>query len=186
MIVLEGGVATPLTEQMAQHLNVPAFYATLDIFPAQEWSVHMDATHLLNQHVIMVYGMHTPTSHQPLSGRPHQKISLHDGLMASLCIARKAKQQGAQTITMLCPFMPYGRQNKEGIFSFRSLFFDMMRISGIDRVMTLDMHDDTTCTHPFLFCLHSIPLWKPFFQNASNLTVVATDKGGQERARVLA
>jgi ribose-phosphate pyrophosphokinase len=186
MIVLEGAVATPLTTQVARHLNVSPLYVTIARFPGHEWSVHIAPHHVANQHVIIVHGIHAPPDHQPLSGRTNETISLHDALMASLCIARKAKQQNPQTVTMLCPFMPYGRQDKEGILSFRAMLFDMMRASSIDRIITLDLHDAVECIPSFVSCPNSIPLWKPFFQNMPDLTIVATDKGGQERAQMMA
>ena len=108
MIILEGAVSTPLTDQIAQHLNVPTLHATIARFPGHEWSVHIAPQNpIAHQHVIIVHGMHIPFDHQPLSGQADKIISLHDALMASLCLARKSKQHGAQTVTLLCPFMPY-------------------------------------------------------------------------------
>lgn len=185
MIVVEGSVFTPLSEQVAQCLGVPFVRARIQHFPAHEWDVHLDQS-VENQHVIIVHGMHTPNNRQPLSGHTKRFISIHDALMVSLLIGRIAQQKGAATITFLCPFMPYSRQNQGGILCIRNMLLNIIIASGIDHIMTLDMHGPDTHLSTSLCNIHSTSLWQEHIQKRNDVTVIAPDQGSKKRAALLA
>ena len=187
MIVLEGGVSTPLTAHIASELDVPFFQAEISSFSAGEWSVTINPKNIKNKSIILVHGMHTPANMQPLSGHAGETISLHNAFMLSLFIARRTKQHGAKQVVMICPFMPYGRQDQGESLSFFHMILDLMHASGIDQVMTLDAHsipDPASCPLP-LININSTPLWAQRFDSTHPPTVIAPDKGGQERASLL-
>jgi len=73
---------------------------------------------------------------------PLSPKSINDNLMALMTAVNAAKQSDAQFVTTILPQFPYARQEKrlgrEAITA--KLFVDFLEASGVDRVLSLDIH----------------------------------------------
>jgi ribose-phosphate pyrophosphokinase len=113
---------------------------------------------------------------------------VNDHLMELLLIADTAKRAGAKNIIAVIPYFGYSRQDrctyKNGPIS-SSLVIKMIELSGINHVITLDLHSSQ------LEGVFSIPITNlstesiffPVGQNKHNTIIVSPDIGGITRAR---
>jgi len=118
----------------------------------------------------------------------------NDHLMELLVMADACRRASASRITAVVPYFGYGRQDRRPRATRSAitakLVADMIATSGVDRVLTLDLHAeqiqgffdipvDNVYGSPVLLG----DVWR---QQHPNLVVVSPDVGGVVRARALA
>lgn len=121
-------------------------------------------------------------------------VPTNDNIMELIIMADALRRASAARITAVVPYFGYARQDRRPrsarVPISARVIADMMQTSGIDRVLTMDLHADQ------IQGFFSIPVdniyGSPVLlddierQNYSNLTVVSPDVGGVVRARALA
>nr|MBO2513080.1 ribose-phosphate pyrophosphokinase [Gammaproteobacteria bacterium] len=119
---------------------------------------------------------------------------VNDNLMELLVMADACQRASAHRITAVIPYLGYSRQDRRPraarVAITAKLVADMIAVSGIDRVVTVDVHADqiqgffdipvdNVYASPVLLG----DVWK---QKYENMVVVSPDVGGVVRARALA
>lgn len=126
---------------------------------------------------------------------PTCRRSVNDNLMALLTAINAAHQSDADSITAVLPYFPYSRQERkktrEGITASQVARF--LEESGVDRVITLDIHAEAIAgffTRATLDDLHASKVLIDAFtnlyakeQDLGELVVVSPDVGSAGRAR---
>jgi ribose-phosphate pyrophosphokinase len=114
-------------------------------------------------------------------------------LMELLLMIDAAKRASARRITAVIPYYGYGRSDKKDrprVPISAKLVANLITVAGTDRLLTMDLHAaqiqgffDIPVDH-----LYAAPVFIGYYQDhpLPNLTVVAPDTGGAERARAYA
>ncbi len=119
----------------------------------------------------------------------------NDNLMELLLMVDALRRASAWRITAVMPYFGYGRQDRKAeprVPISAKLVSNLIRASGVDRVLTMDLHAgqiqgffDIPVDH-----LYANPVLVGHFQKkkipSENLVVVSPDAGGVERARAFA
>lgn len=106
-------------------------------------------------------------------------------IMEQLMMIDAAKRASARSITAVCPFLGYARQDRksggrEPIAA--RLIVDMLSVAGADRIMSVDLHSGQTqgfFDGPFDHLI-AMPLFKKYIRenlDLSNIVMVAPDAG---------
>jgi ribose-phosphate pyrophosphokinase len=118
---------------------------------------------------------------------------VNENLMELLIIADALKRASARRITAVVPYYGYARQDRKSeprVPITARLVANLFAISGITRVLTMDLHAgqiqgffDIPVDH-----LYATPVLMSYFKekNLKDIVVVAPDAGGVERARAFA
>lgn len=118
---------------------------------------------------------------------------VNDNLMELLILTDACKRASAHSVTAVMPYFGYARQDRKAkprdpITS--KLVANMIVTSGIDRVMTMDLHADQEQGYFDIPVDHLIgmPILVDYFQkqNIQDLVVVSPDHGSVKRARSVA
>ena len=128
---------------------------------------------------------------------PQDERSIYDRFLMLLHAVEAAALSDAQYITAVVPYYPGARQDKrkgrtrEGISA--GLFARMMQSAGTDRVMTVEIHNDSIAGmfNPSVSHLENVFLTRQLVswlrrQNLTGDVVVSPDVGYLERARAYA
>jgi ribose-phosphate pyrophosphokinase len=114
-----------------------------------------------------------------------------DFLLSVTLLAETLKKEGAAKITALLPYLAYTRQdkNKQGESLGTAWVGALLRSSGIDRVITLDVHSERD-TDLFPIPLISLPTDVLFAQTIrdyglQDATIVAPDEGAISRCEAV-
>jgi ribose-phosphate pyrophosphokinase len=123
--------------------------------------------------------------------------SVNDALMELLVMADAAKRASARTITAVVTHFGYSRQDRKSAARepiTAKLVADMLTIAGVDRIITIDLHQgqiqgffDTPVNH-----LTALPIFANYFEQknfekgADKLCVVSPDVGRAKAAKKLA
>jgi len=103
------------------------------------------------------------------------------------------RRSSAERLTAVVPYYGYGRSDKKDrprVPIAAKMVANLIRVAGADRIVTIDLHAaqiqgffDIPVDH-----LYSAPVMIRYYQDnpLPNLTVVAPDTGGAERARAYA
>ncbi len=139
LTVLSGAAQIPLAEAVAGALGVPLGKRELERFPDGE--CHVQILESVRGHDVYIV--------QP-TGPPVEANLLELLLLADAC-----RRAGAQRLTAVIPYFGYARQDRRA--SGRDavgarLIADLIRASGLDRVVALDLHS------PALEGFFSVPL----------------------------
>jgi len=114
-------------------------------------------------------------------------------LMELLVMLDAFRRSSAERLTAVVPYYGYGRSDKKDrprVPIAAKMVANLIRVAGADRILTIDLHAaqiqgffDIPVDH-----LYSAPVMIRYYQDnpLSNLTVVAPDTGGAERARAYA
>ncbi len=112
-----------------------------------------------------------------------------DHIMELLITLDALRSASARRVTAVIPYYSYARSDKKDasrISIVGRLMADLMKTSGADRVLTMDLHADSV--HGFFSVpvdhLTAVPLLCDYFKNnldLSNVVAVATDAGGAKR-----
>ena len=119
----------------------------------------------------------------------------NDNLMELLVIADALKRSSAARITAVTPYFGYARQDRRTAARTpisAKLVANLMTQSGIDRVLTLDLHSgqiqgffDIPVDNLYASPVFAMDI-RHHFKDLSKLTVISPDVGGVARARELA
>src|SRR5262245_35744727 len=175
--VFTGNAHPALGEAIARHLKVPLGRAYLARFSDGEvWFQIQDNVRGADVFVV-----------QP-SGPP-----VNENLMELLVMLDAFKRSSASRITAVMPYYGYARQDRKDkprVPISAKLVADLLSTAGTDRLLTMDLHAtqiqgffDIPVDHLF-----AAPVFIGYYQEhpLPNLTVVAPDTGGAERARAYA
>ncbi|PPE03396.1 ribose-phosphate diphosphokinase [Holospora curviuscula] len=175
MIIIGGSSHPILAQQIAGKLGCDCIIANTKKFADQELKVQVNKD-LYGEDVIILQSTTRPAN---------------DHLMELLLLADTAKRAGCNSITAVIPYFGYGRQDRPsyeyGPIS-ASLVARIIEISGIDKVVTVDMHSKQS--EGFFKIgvknLDSTDCFINALQKNSNYMVISPDVGGLPRARILA
>jgi len=172
-----GNANSALSEEIAQHLNMPLGAATVRQFADGE--IHLQIQENVRGADVFVI--------QPTC-KPVER-----NLMELLLMMQALKLASAERITAVLPYYGYARQDRKDkprVPISAKLVAGLLETAGADRVLTLDLHAaqiqgffDIPVDH-----LYASPVLIEYFkaQNLPNVTVVSPDAGGVERARAFA
>jgi ribose-phosphate pyrophosphokinase len=128
-----------------------------------------------------------------LYGEPKQ--SVHDKLCALFFFAAAVKDAGAACVTAVVPYVCYTRQDRKvepGDPVATRYVAQLFEASGIDRVITIDVHNPAAFANAFRRPTESLaasPLFAQHFATrlaGADVAVVSPDIGGLKRAETLA
>jgi ribose-phosphate pyrophosphokinase len=172
------GTANPaLAEEICQCLGVPLAQALVTRFSDGEVRVQV-LENVRGADVFVVQ----PTSYP-----------VDTNLMELLLMMDAFKRASARRITPVMPYYGYSRQDRKDrprVPISSKLVADLLTTAGADRALTMDLH--TPQIQGFFAIpvdhLLAAPVLVEYFQklNLPNLTIIAPDAGGVERARFFA
>ena len=166
-----------LAAEIAKHLGVELGDVTVKKFSDGEISVSIGES-VRGKDVYIIQSTNDP---------------VNDHLMELLILTDACKRASAHSVTAVIPYFGYARQDRKAkprdpITS--KLVANMIVTSGIDRVMTMDLHADQEQGYFDIPVDHLIgmPILVEYFQNQNieDLVVVSPDHGSVKRARSVA
>jgi len=178
MVLLTGNSNPQLAQNIARHMKLPLGKASIGTFSDGEIAVEI-LENIRGREIYLIQSTCPP---------------VNDNLMELLIMADACKRASAKRITAVIPYYGYARQDRRPRAArspiTAKLVADMIAASGVDRVVTVDLHADQ------IQGFFSIPVdnvyaspvllgdvWK---KDTRNLVVVSPDVGGVVRARALA
>lgn len=176
--IFSGNAHPALTKDIAHHLSLPIGRIAVGRFSDGEVNVEI-MENIRGNDVFLVQSTCPP---------------VNDNLMELLVMADACQRASAKSITAVIPYLGYSRQDRRPraarVPITAKLVADLIVASGIDRVVTVDVHADQ------IQGFFDIPVdnvyaspvllgeaWK---QEYENMVVVSPDVGGVVRARALA
>jgi ribose-phosphate pyrophosphokinase len=176
--VLAGNANPELSQRIAQKMGVPLGKLQVGTFSDGECNVEI-MENIRGRDVFIVQSTCPP---------------VNDNLMELLIIADACRRASAASITAVIPYFGYARQDRRPraarVPITAQLVASMIGISGVNRVLTLDLHaDQIQGFFPIpVDNVYASPVllgdaWK---QERENMVVVSPDVGGVVRARALA
>jgi ribose-phosphate pyrophosphokinase len=176
--VLSGNANPGLSKRIARNLGVPLGKAQVGRFSDGEINVEI-MENVRGREIFIVQSTCPP---------------VNDNLMEMLIIADACRRASAASITAVIPYFGYARQDRRPraarVPITAQLVASMIGVSGIDRVLTIDLHaDQIQGFFPVpVDNVYASPVllgdaWK---QDRDDMVVVSPDVGGVVRARALA
>jgi ribose-phosphate pyrophosphokinase len=166
-----------LAEEIAAYLKIPVGDATVTTFSDGEIMVQVNEN-IRGADIFVLQSTCTP---------------VNKNLMELLLMVDALKRASAGRITAVMPYYGYARQDRKAAprvpISAR-LVADLLSVTGIHRVLTIDLHAgqiqgffDIPVDH-----LYSTPVLTEFVKKeyANDIVIVSPDAGGVERARAFA
>jgi ribose-phosphate pyrophosphokinase len=175
--LFSGSAHPELAREIAQHLGLPLGQSRLRRFPDTEVSFQIDEN-IRGTDVYIVQPTCAPVD---------------EHIMEMLIMIDAFRRSSAARITAVIPYYGYARQDRKDkprVPISAKLVANILSASGVDRVLTMDLHKaqiqgffDIPVDHLF-----AAPVIIDFLarQSFPNLTIVAPDAGGAERARAYA
>jgi ribose-phosphate pyrophosphokinase len=175
--VFSGNANPKLAEEIARHLGCDMGRAITERFSDGEFNFQIDEN-VRGGDVFIVQPTCPPTD---------------EHLMELLIMLDAFRRSSAERITAVIPYYGYGRSDKKDrprVPISARLVANLITVAGADRLLTIDLHAaqiqgffDIPVDH-----LYSAPVMIGYYQEnpLPNLTVVAPDTGGAERARAYA
>ncbi len=178
LMVFTGNANPLLGKEVARRLNIPVGRAVVGKFSDGEVNIEL-LENVRGKDVFILQSTSNPTN---------------DNLMEVLVMADALKRSSAARITAAIPYFGYARQDRRPrsarVAISAKVVANMIEVSGIDRVLTMDLHADqiqgffdipvdNIYAAPILLS----DVWK---HNYEDLIVVSPDVGGVVRARALA
>lgn len=168
----------PLAEKIASTANVDLSKVEVYQFADGEVTVNIDES-VRGHDVFVIQSTSAPAN---------------EHLMELLIMADAIKRASAKSLTVIMPYYGYSRQDRKSKSRqpiTAKLVADLMETSGIDRVMSIDLHA-AQIQGFFNIPIDNFPAGSLLAENylkthdASNIVVVSPDHGGVTRARTLA
>ena len=112
-----------------------------------------------------------------------------DNLMELLLMIDAAKRASAKSICAVMPYFGWARQDRKDkprVAIGAKLIADLLRVAGVDRIMTMDLHADQI--QGFFDCpvdhLYASTIFAPYIASLKldELVIAAPDVGGSKRA----
>jgi len=166
-----------LAQEIADYLSISVGEATVSTFSDGEITVRLQEN-VRGSDVYVVQSTCTP---------------VNNNLMELLLMVDALKRASAGRITAVMPYYGYARQDRKAqprVPISARLIADLLTISGIDRVLTIDLHAgqiqgffDIPVDH-----LYAAPVLSEYMKEkyVNETVVVSPDAGGVERARSFA
>src|SRR6188768_826041 len=172
-----GSAHPALAKEIAEHLGVPLGAARLHRFPDTEVSFQIDEN-IRGTDVFLVQPMSAPV----------------DRHLVEMCVMIDAfRRSSASRITAVIPYYGYARQDRKDkprVPISAKLMANLITAAGANRVLTMDLHKaqiqaffDIPVDHLFAAPVIIEHLAR---EKYPDLTIVAPDAGGAERARAYA
>lgn len=178
MAIFSGSANPKLAQTVADHLHIPLSKADIARFSDGEIAIEIKEN-VRGKDVFILQPTCVPTN---------------DNLMEVVLLADALRRSSAGRITAVIPYFGYARQDRRPrsarVPISAKVVADMLSISGIDRVMVVDLHADQI--QGFFDVpvdnLYGTPVLLSDLkqQNYDNLMVVSPDVGGVVRARAMA
>lgn len=120
---------------------------------------------------------------------------LHRNIWELLQTIKDVRQHHALSLSLVLPYLPYSRQSHCKTLhdiSHTPLFIDLLKHTGADRIITIDIHDPEQCAHwPVPVINISIePFWINYLQTLNldwdNISIFGADKSAAARAENIA
>ena len=112
-----------------------------------------------------------------------------DQLLETSFLAHTLKKEGAKKIIAILPYMAYSRQDRDikGKSMGIKIVGDILRVSGIDKVITIDLHSKE-CIKNFSIPLITINPYKYFIKyitinNENEISLVSPDYGAIDNVK---
>jgi ribose-phosphate pyrophosphokinase len=166
-----------LAKEIADYLSIQVGDATVSTFSDGEISVQIDEN-IRGSDVFVVQSTCTP---------------VNNNLMELLLMVDAARRASAGRITAVIPYYGYARQDRKAqprVPITARLVADLLSVTGIDRVLTIDLHAgqiqgffDIPVDHLYAAPVHVDYVKKEYL---NDLVIVSPDAGGVERARAFA
>jgi ribose-phosphate pyrophosphokinase len=178
LMVFTGNANPKLAAEVAKRLHISLGRANVGRFSDGEVSVELDE-HVRGKDIFVLQSTCAPSN---------------DNLMELLVMVDALKRASAGRITASIPYFGYARQDRRSRSSrvpiAAKLVANMLVASGVDRVLTMDLHAEQI--QGFFDIpvdnIYALPILLEDIQkqNYENLMVVSPDHGGVVRARSLA
>lgn len=175
MIIAPGPSSVELGKEIAKILKAKIVPMEFKTFPDGEGYIRFKGR-LKNKHVVIV-----------------QSTINDKNMLQLLFMARTAKDLGANTVTAVVPYFGYARQDKRfksGEVVSSKIIIELMEESGIDRLITLDIHSKKLLKHFKIkaVSLSAMPaIGKYFLKFMPKCSLVlGPDEGALEKAKVVA
>ena len=176
--ILAGNANVELSQKIARIMGVPLGKAQVGTFSDGEINIEI-MENMRGRDVFIIQSTCPP---------------VNDNLMELLILADAARRASAASITAIIPYFGYARQDRRPraarVPITAQLVASMIGVSGIDRVLTIDLHaDQIQGFFPIpVDNVYASPVllgdaWK---QGREKMVVVSPDVGGVVRARALA
>jgi ribose-phosphate pyrophosphokinase len=175
--LFSGSAHPDLAREIAHHLALPMGQCRLRRFPDTEVSFQIDEN-IRGTDVFIVQPTCAPVD---------------EHIMEMLIMIDAFRRSSAARITAVIPYYGYARQDRKDkprVPISAKLVANILSASGVDRVLTMDLHKaqiqgffDIPVDHLFAAPVIIDHLTR---EDVPNLTIVAPDAGGAERARAYA
>jgi ribose-phosphate pyrophosphokinase len=178
MKVFSGSANRELAERICRYLGVPLGQATISSFPDSETYVRIEEN-IRGRDVFIIQPTCPPTNQH---------------LMELLIMVDAARRASADRITAVIPFFGYARQDRKDqprVPITAKLVANLLHASGVNRVLTMDLHAqqvqgffDLPVDH-----LYSLPVLIKYLRQrltAGKTVVVSPDLGGLKMASAYA
>jgi ribose-phosphate pyrophosphokinase len=166
-----------LAKEIADYLSIQVGDAAVSTFSDGEISVQINEN-IRGSDVFVVQSTCTP---------------VNNNLMELLLMVDAARRASAGRITAVIPYYGYARQDRKAqprVPITARLVADLLSVTGIDRVLTIDLHAgqiqgffDIPVDHLYAAPVHVEYVKKEYL---NDLVIVSPDAGGVERARAFA
>ena len=175
MVVVSGNANRPLAEKIAHYLDLPLADVLVGQYGDGETRVEL-RSEVRGADVFIVQPTCPPVNHH---------------IMEAVIIADACRRASASCVTLVAPYFGYARQERKGTADTpitAKLVADLIEVSGIRRVLTLELHEAA------IQGFFNIPVDHLFiksvfverYREQHHLVVVSPDAGGVERARAMA
>lgn len=170
--VFSGRNSRYLAEKICNHLNCDLGNLSITQFADGEFSVSFEES-VRGSEVYLIQSTF-PNS---------------DNLMELLLMIDAAKRASAKSICAVIPYFGWARQDRKDkprVAIGAKLIADLLRVAGVERIMTMDLHADQI--QGFFDCpvdhLYSSTIFGPYIQSLKlkDLVIAAPDVGGSKRA----
>lgn len=177
MKLISGSAHPKLAKEVAEVTGIPLTDCTIDAFPDGETLVQINEN-VRGQDIFIIQPTSPPTNHNLME------------LMITVDAARRAS---ARSITAVIPFFGYARQDRKDESRMpitAKLVANLLTASGIDRVITMDLHAaqiqgffDIPVDHLSAEPTLVKHIWETLDGDTKNLTVVSPDVGAVKLAK---
>ena len=150
---------------------------------------------LENKDVVLWYQVGFPPSNV------QQCSPLNSQLIDLFCAVRSIKENGAKTVNLVVPYLPYARQDKPGQFAQTGqldLIVTLAKSAGASQIITCDIHNQNVIGSLPLPVrnISGAPFWYDFLKSTSfidsaavslqEVVIASPDEGGMRRVRDIA
>ena len=178
LVLFSGNSNLNLAKKIAKELNIKLGKALVDKFSDHEINIRIDE-HVRGKDVFILQSTCFPTN---------------DNLMELIIMIDALRRSSASRITAVIPYFGYSRQDRrvrsERVPISAKLVADMLESSGIDRILTIELHSDQ------IQGFFNVPVDNVYGTKVihdhivkskyDNQIIVSPDVGGVVRARALA